>query len=708
MKRLSIHHCLACFIYWIVLSSIQTLSAELKLECLNTKASQYSKVEFRMQPDHECSNPFDPDIVSAHLEITSPDGSKLQIPAFYSQNYEWKKIRQGNRTKDWFYPSDAGWKAFYTPKVEGVYQAQAFFKEGLQIYSSRKMEWICQGTSKGGFLKVSSRDSRFLEFSDGKPFFPIGQNLAFIGDEQYVSLSKAEEIMEKMGANGANYLRIWTCCEDWAMAIEARKSVWGRSWSGSRNLMPIEVGSTQRCAVLKGEKARLEVSPSHAVALKPGVRYKISGSYQLTSNSKGYLDVQGHSYGPWESKTNSWQDFACEFTTGDNDLWLSRMMFRMTGDGEFRINKLSLKEAIGGPELLWEAEINRSIRGYYNPLDCYMLDQIVEMAERHGIYLQLCVLTRDLYMDSLKDPQSSAYQKAIDDAKKFMRYAAARWGYSTHLAAWEYFNEMNPGLPTERFYREVGEYLEQIDCNRHLRMTSAWGPAPNDYRHPKLDFADLHFYLRPSDHPRLKNEVEAVFERTEYLRKIAPNKPAHLGEFGVADEKWMLREEMKRSPEIVDVHNALWASILSGASGSAQQWWWERLDQRDAYKLYRPVSKFVADLPWTDGVTSAKIFPPENILSAGLQVKDQVWFWLFDPRASWRESVIEKRTPPLIENISIAVKGLATPKARIEWYDTRTGLVIRKDETPVLNHEIQTSPPSFIGDIAGKVIGFGQ
>jgi len=330
----------------------------------------------------------------------------------------------------------------------------------------------------------------------------------------------------------------------------------------------------------------------------------------------------------------------------------------------------------------------------------------LKMAEQNGIYLQLCLLTRDLYMDSLKDSQSIAYSKAIEDAKKFMRYAIARWGYSTHVAAWEYFNEMNPGLPTDRFYREVGEYLENIDPNRHLRMTSAWGPAPNDYRNPKLDFADLHFYLRPSDQTRLKNEVGAVFERTEYLRKFAPNKPAHLGEFGLADEKWMLTPEMRRSPEIVDVHHALWASTLSGASGSAQQWWWERLDQTDAYKLYRPISSFVADLPWTDGVKAADLIPPQILLATGLQVKDRIWLWMFDPRAAWKEVAIEKQIPPKLENESITIKGISTPYARVQWFDTRKGTMIRQDEIAVRDQAIQATPPPFTGDISAKIVGF--
>lgn len=108
---------------------------------------------------------------------------------------------------------------------------------------------------------------------------------------------------------------------------------------------------------------------------------------------------------------------------------------RTEGGGSAWGGEFSLREAAGGPELLWEADMNRSIRGFYNPLDCLVVDELVASAEKHRIYLQLCLLTRDLYMSALKDPASPQYERAIQDARKFFRYAVARWGYSTSAAA---------------------------------------------------------------------------------------------------------------------------------------------------------------------------------------------------------------------------------------------------------------------------------
>ena len=122
-------------------------------------------------------------------------------------------------------------------------------------------------------------------------------------------------------------------------------------------------------------------------------------------------------------------------------------------------------------------------------------------------------------MSSLKDEQSDEYTQAIRDAKNLLRYCVARWGYSTHVAAWEYFNEIDPHLPTDRFYDELGAYLDQIDVYRHLRTTSTWAPSPKDWRHPRLDIAQTHHYIRPADKDRGYDEVAVVLQRTELLRE---------------------------------------------------------------------------------------------------------------------------------------------------------------------------------------------
>ncbi|HWI59637.1 MAG TPA: hypothetical protein VNZ22_20580, partial [Bacillota bacterium] len=336
--------------------------------------------------------------------------------------------------------------------------------------------------------------------------------------------------------------------------------------------------------------------------------------------------------------------------------------------------------------------------------DCFMLDELVTAAQQRGIYLQLCMLTRDVYMSALKDPASSAYAQAIDDAKKFFRYAVGRWGYATSVAAWEYWNEMDPGLPTDRFYSELGSYFEEIDPYRHLRTTSTWGPSAKDCRHPKLDIADVHFYLRPPDYQRLRDEVDAVVDRTRWLREQAPNKPAHLGEFGIANEKWLPTEEMKRSPELVEMHHAFWSSALSGASSTALPWWWERLDQKNVYPLYRPVSAFVADVPWNGGEIKSVTAQASGLHVVGLQAGNRAWLWLLDPAAAWGKVVVAKQTPGEITAKELTLSNLPPGKYHVTWWDTRRGIALEETNASSNDGALRVAAPQFTRDIACKII----
>lgn len=672
---------------------LRLMSSALEVRC-------FEVLEFRLHGVGTSPDPFDPAIVDAAVVFSSA-GQTSRVPAFFAQDYERRRVDG----RDWFYPRGApGWKVRFAPTQPGEFTAVAEVRDAHGTRRSEPVRFTALPPRRPGFLRVSRRDPRWLEFSDGTPFFAIGQNLAFIGSQQYFTLSRAEEAFARLATNGANYLRVWTCCGDWALAIEAPKSAWGRSWEGRAPVVPMPGEPSRRCVLLTN--AVTPVRPSHDVALRPATAYRVTGRLRAAAGVAVRLEVQGTtspSLAPAEPDT--WAPFRHEFTTGPADHWLSGMQFRRDGPGEAWLADLSLQEVGGGPELLWEADVNRPVRGWYNPLDCFWLDELLTAAQRHGLYLQLCLLTRDLYMWALQDPNSAAYDQAIADARKTLRYAVARWGAFTSVAAWEYWNEMDPRLPTDRFYTELGEFLERADPWQHLRSTSTWGPSPKDCRHPKLDLADVHFYYRPADHARLRDEVEGILDRARWLREQAPAKPALQGECGLADDQWRITDEMKRSRELVDFHNMLWASALSGTSGTALAWWWERLDERNHYPHYRPLSRFLADVPWTGG--ELRTFRDETAGGAvrvvGLKTPRAAWVWCFHRAAAWKPIVTAGQTPPPVRSAQLPLEGLADGEYRVEWWDTRTGKTRATESAQVRNGRLVLTVPEFTHDLALKV-----
>jgi hypothetical protein len=373
------------------------------------------------------------------------------------------------------------------------------------------------------------------------------------------------------------------------------------------------------------------------------------------------------------------------------------------GTAQFR--KLSLKEAGSAVELLWEADMDRAVRGYFNQPDCAMLDCIIEAAEKNGLYLELTIVTRDLYMNTLSKDSSPEYTKAVEDVKRLLRYAVARWGWSPSVAFWEYFNEMDPGKPTDRAYREWGEYLDQIDIYHHMRATSAWGPNPKDWRHAKLEQADLHWYLRPTWGELSKDVPAAVLDRVKLLRGTAAARPALLSEFGLADDKWGLSPQMKEDKALLHFHDALWASALSGLSGTALFWWWDQLDKMDAYGHYKPVAAFVKDVPFA----AAKLQPmaaktnAEHLRVIGLSGKACAYLWLNDARFTWHKVVIENAAPAEVKDAAVTLEGLEPGAYKVEWWDTLAGKVIKQETAQADAGGLKLAAPAFTRDVACKV-----
>lgn len=61
------------------------------------------------------------------------------------------------------------------------------------------------------FMRISSRDSRYFELSDGAPFIPVGINISFprFVKTEPEMLEYYREYIGKFAANGGNYVRIW-------------------------------------------------------------------------------------------------------------------------------------------------------------------------------------------------------------------------------------------------------------------------------------------------------------------------------------------------------------------------------------------------------------------------------------------------------------------------------------------------------------------
>lgn len=692
--------------------------AELRLLKDTAEPKTLQKVEFTVHVARTYRNPFDPAEVDLSVEFLAPSGKRLRVPAFFAQPFERRRIEAGRAGRDWIYPAGhPGWKARFTPLEPGDYQAVAHLRDARGETVSPAVRFRCQQAAGKGFLRAAAGDARYLELSTREPFFAIGQNLCYIRLGQGIDLTRAEQMFARLAANGANYLRIWTCCEDWALSLEARRSAYTRSWNWRLPVVRAGDGGAQPAAwavALGGQFGQsLAAQPVHPLAVRPATEYSLSG--QMLAEQGANLHVSAGGSGelgsvPAEGNKN-WRDFRLALRTRAEQYWLDGITFRAAGPGRLLLRELRLSEAAGGPNLLLDADPNQPALGYYHQPDCYMLDQLVEAAERAGLYLQLCLLTRNLYMDLLRDPSDPEYDEALRCAKNMLRYAVARWGYSTHVAAWEYFNEMDPNRPTDRFYDELGAYLEQIDIYRHLRTTSTWHPSARDCAHARIDLPQLHHYLRPALGEAWKDEVAAVAEKNAFLRKHSGSKPVLIGEFGLADDRYGASPLMKQDRALVHFHNSLWASAFSGSAGTALFWWWDELDAMDAYPHYRPLAGFFKGEP----LAAAGLEPgsaacrPERLKALVLKGQQRAYLWLFDLNCTWWNMVEGGASAEQIGNASLELAGLAPGTYRVLWWDTYEGRVLGEEAARAVAPGsaqpavLRLRVPAFSRDVACKI-----
>jgi hypothetical protein len=173
------------------------------------RVKQYQKIEFRIEVPGRFDNPFDPREIEVAVELRTPSGRTISLPAFYLQPYRLAADPSDRGRGVWMYPAGAaGFCARFAPAEAGAYSCRTTCRDKQGTASSSPVAFECLSAACKGFVRVSTRDSRFMEFTDGTGFFAIGQNVAFIGETQYMNLRNLDEVFGKMAASGANYARV--------------------------------------------------------------------------------------------------------------------------------------------------------------------------------------------------------------------------------------------------------------------------------------------------------------------------------------------------------------------------------------------------------------------------------------------------------------------------------------------------------------------
>jgi hypothetical protein len=173
----------------------------------------YGLFEVDVRINASYANPFDYDDIRLEADFISPAGDEFKIEGFI---YSVETAGRSNKIKG-NEIVDALWKLRFSPDVEGIwkYSIRLISQDG--IFKSEGKEFECLASLNPGFIRVCPYDNKYFEFSNGKFYYPVGENIS------WASLNNFRKYFKALHEAGGNWARVWM--SNWEVALE---------WTGGR------------------------------------------------------------------------------------------------------------------------------------------------------------------------------------------------------------------------------------------------------------------------------------------------------------------------------------------------------------------------------------------------------------------------------------------------------------------------------------------
>ncbi len=455
----------------------------------------------------------------------------------------------------------------------------------------------------------------------------------------------------------------------------------------------------------------------------------------VASDKPGYIRVSPVNYHYFQF--DSGEDF---FPIGHNVCWYSSD--KGTYDYDHYFSKM-METGENYARLWlspWAFTLEWDRLGYYSLENAWRLDYVMELAEKKGIYIMLCL---DTFNTLLSKPplgrwKSNPYnlvnggpcqwvrefftsEQARDCHKRKLRYIVSRWGYSPNILAWQLWNEIDiideyNSEDIKVWHKEMANYLTQLDSYNHL-ITTSYRFRQGDaqvWNLPEMKFTQIHCYDRRD---MAKAMLDVSMEMTE-----AYGKPFFAGEFGLHSgyDTYDSRG--------IHLHNALWSSSLSRSAGTAMSWWWDKgsgndfysIEQNNLYYHFKALANFLKGIRWTksnfqpvkataflDNEAEAKKGGEKQSLSDSLRViglmnKTQVLLWIQNTANTW-DNLIVGTSPETISGARIEIQGLKNGNYEVERWDTYQGQIEEMHGARVKKNILILKLPPLKTDIAYKI-----
>jgi hypothetical protein len=162
----------------------------------------YDPIDITVDLAGTWDNPFDPDDVRLDALVTTASGATYEMPGFFLVPHQ----RQVSRGMEIMMPASGGqWCVRLAATEVGPLRCELRARDRSGSVNLALPTIQVAASAARGFVRTSAADPRYLAFSNGSPYLPIGHNLPIYP----TSGQLADEAIAKMAAAGENWNRWW-------------------------------------------------------------------------------------------------------------------------------------------------------------------------------------------------------------------------------------------------------------------------------------------------------------------------------------------------------------------------------------------------------------------------------------------------------------------------------------------------------------------
>jgi hypothetical protein len=458
-------------------------------------------------------------------------------------------------------------------------------------YTFSGFKFICDPPlpQNKGFVKVNSDNTQYLQFSNGDPFFPIGENLSGghndcalgINDPTHglhpdwsgsfpiynplqIDFENTKNIIDELSSAGANYVRLWLGKDNFNVEYhnlgvydqfyspprcDNEPTNWG-TWRGNSQYTCWLLDQVFNQMHDKGMYAQIVVDPTYP---KKGGMSWDWGDYAYV---KYLASVGNHRY-----------DNTLEYLTNANLRYFWKRKYKYILSRWGYSTNLAVIETFNEIDQLLGFAPEQNAGGLCYPdystintgTDAYTHQYVFSPSEIDAVRGAL----EDWHIDIL------GYAKSIDENKHLHSVSFTDGGLNDYHIQWQI--SCPPYNNVGQFVYDSNDPLQFADYHRLFYLT-----YPSDGT-PVIDISDIHTYIDGHGGPNLY-----YFPLAEYtihkLRTMGPtNKPYRMGEFdtfGVAQSPVSSDEfssHYYNNHELM-FHNNIWGTAMIGGLGMGLPW----------------------------------------------------------------------------------------------------------------------------------------